>query len=157
MIPPSPDFSIHPDCLLQIMLGRLLVVGWMSSISINHQLWAIDWWFTTAESPLTLKWKAAAAAAETWGRDTLKSWLAPHWVWQGSLWLHSLSISRNCFSYIHGALFLFQQDLLFRLPALCHREAALHNLISIHYCERCAHSAHFATTLTPTGSRGQYW
>lgn len=35
-------------------------------------------------------------------RQTL-SWLAPHWVWQGSLWLRWLSISCNCFSYIHGA------------------------------------------------------
>lgn len=42
-----------------------------SSISINHQLWAIDWWFTAAESPLTLKWKAAATAVATWGRRSV--------------------------------------------------------------------------------------
>lgn len=27
LIPTSPDFCIHADCLLQIMLGRLVVVG----------------------------------------------------------------------------------------------------------------------------------
>lgn len=72
-LPPVDD--LHPTCLLQVFFlggGGFMKGGWggwMSSISINHQLWAIDWWFTAAESPLTLKWKAALAAA-TSGRDT---------------------------------------------------------------------------------------
>lgn len=41
------------------------------------------------------------------------SWLAPHWVWQGRLWLHELSISRNCFSYIRTWCPLFVPPQLF--------------------------------------------